>query len=134
MKAAMTAMCLVVLAGCVVLPTGAVPPPSGGAVAPQARERFTFPSTTTRATLAYSCRPGAEGGGPAARAQATHAVFDQALSGFAARQAAASIAAVNAGRSGESLDAELKAQGDAFAAQQRADLDARYGCIPAGGA
>ncbi len=134
MKAALAAVCLVVLSGCVVPSGTAAPPPGGAATIPQGRERFTFPSATTRATLAYSCRAGGDGGGPAARAQATHAAFDQALSGFAARQAAASIAAVNAGRTGESLDAELKAQGDAFAAQQRTDLDARYGCIPAGGA
>jgi hypothetical protein len=131
MKAALTAVCMVVLSGCVVVPSGALPPPTGGAVAPQGRERFTFPSATTRATLAYSCKPG---GDAASRAQSTHAAFDAALSGFAARQAAASIAAVNAGRTGESLDAELKAQGDAFAAEQRSSLDARYGCIPAGGA
>ncbi len=130
MKATMTVMCLVMLGGCVVLPSAA-PPPPGNAVAPQGRERFTFPSATTRATLAYACTPG---NGAAARAQSAHAAFDQALSGFAARQAASSIAAVNAGRSGESLDAELKAQGDAFAAEQRSSLDARYGCIPAGGA
>jgi hypothetical protein len=133
MKAAMTAMCLVVLTGCVV-PSGTLPPQPGPPAAPQGRERFTFPSANTSATLAYSCRPGAEGGGTAARAQSTHAAFDAALSGFAARQAAATIAAVNAGRSGESLDADLKAQGDAFAAEQRSTLDARYGCTPAGGA
>ncbi len=131
MKSALTAMCLVVLGGCVVLPVGTVTPQSGGAVSQQGRERFTFPSTTTRATLAYACRPG---NGAAGRAQSTHAAFDAALSGFAARQAAASIAAVNAGRSGASLDADLKAQGDAFAAEQRSSLDARYGCIPAGNA
>jgi hypothetical protein len=131
MKAAVMAVGLTLLGGCVVLPTGNIAPPPGGNVAPQARERFTFPSATTRATLAYACTPGS---GTAARAQSAHTAFDAALSGFAARQAAASIAAVNAGRSGESLDAELKAQGDAFAAEQRASLDARYGCIPAGGA
>jgi hypothetical protein len=131
MKAALTAACLVVLSGCVVLPVGTVAPPAGGGTSQPGRERFTFPSATTRATLAYACTPG---GDAAARAQSTHAAFDAALSGFAARQAAASIAAVNAGRSGESLDAELKQQGDAFAAQQRSSLDARYGCIPAGGA
>jgi hypothetical protein len=133
MKAAWGLLGLVLLSGCVV-PSGALPPPGGGAAPSAARERFTFPSTTTNATLAYACTPGANGGGPAARAQSAHAAFDAALSGFAARQAAASIAALNAGRSGESLDAELKAQGDAFAAEQRSSLDARYGCIPAGGA
>ena len=131
MKAAITAMCLAMLGGCVVLPVGNIAPPPGSGVAPQARERFTFPSATTRATLAYACTPGNDA---AARAQSSHTAFDAALSGFAARQAAASIAAVNAGRSGESLDAELKTQGDAFAAAQRSSLEARYGCIPAGGA
>ena len=131
MKAAVTAMCLLVVGGCVVLPTANIVPPPGGNAPPQARERFTFPSATTRATLAYACTPGNDA---AARAQSAHTAFDAALSGFAARQASASIAAVNAGRSGESLDADLKAQGDAFAAEQRSTLDARYGCIPAGGA
>ncbi len=131
MKAAITAMCLVVLSGCVVLPVGTVAPPAGGGASQQGRERFTFASTTTRATLAYACTPG---NGAAARAQSTHAAFDAALSGFVARQAAASIAARDAGQLGAAFDADLRAQGDAFSANQRAELDARYGCIPAGNA
>jgi hypothetical protein len=131
MKTALKAMCLVVLGGCVVLPVGTVAPPAGGAASQQGRERFTFASTTTRATLAYACTPG---NGAAGRAQSAHTAFDAALSGFVARQAAASIAARNSGQLGTAFDAELRAQSDAFRAEQRSTLDARYGCIPAGNA
>lgn len=117
------------LSGCVAV-APAAPPVRAASEAP--RERFTFASTATRATLAYACRPGAAGGGPAARAQAAHASFDAALAGFAAAQASAASAAINRGLTGAALSAELSAAGDAFAASQRADLDARYQCIPAG--
>ena len=42
------------------------------------------------------------------------------------------MAAINSGRTGEALDADLKRAGDEFAARQRAELDSRYGCLPAG--
>jgi hypothetical protein len=98
------------------------------------RERFSFPSSATNATLSYACKPGAEGGGPAARAQAAHASFDAALASFAASQASAASAAIDRGLTGAALSAELSAAGDAFAAEQRTGLDARFGCIPGGAA
>ncbi len=132
MKVQLTLACLVALSGCIVVPTGTVAPTGAAASLQQGRERFTFPSTSTRATLAYSCRPGAEGGGTAARAASAHASFDRALAGFAAQQASVTMAAINSGQTGDALDADLKRAGDDFAARQRADLDSRYGCIPAG--
>jgi ribosomal protein S9 len=130
MKIAAVVVCgMVGLTGCVaVAPT----PPVRQAAAETPRERFTFPSSATRATLAYSCRPGAQGGGTEARAQAAHASFDAALAGFAASQASAATAAINRGLTGAALSAELSAAGDAFAAEQRARLDGQYGCVPAG--
>jgi hypothetical protein len=130
MKVATMALCgLVVLAGCVtVAPTAPTVRPASEAP----RERFSFASTATRATLAYACTPGPSGGGAQARAAAAHASFDAALAGFAARQASAASAAIDRGLTGEALSAELGRAGDAFAAEQRAGLDARYGCIPAG--
>lgn len=130
MKVAMIALCgLVAMAGCVTaVPTAPTVRPASEAP----RERFTFASTATRATLAYACRPGASGGGTAARAGAAHASFDAALAGFAAQQASAASAAIDRGLTGAALSAELSAAGDAFAARQRSDLDARYQCIPAG--
>lgn len=128
---------LVVLVGATML-AACLPVPSAAPVGTrpvaqqEPRERFTFPSTATRATLAYACRPGAEGGGTAARAGAAHASFDAALGGFAARQASAASAAIDRGLTGAALSAELSAAGDAFAAEQRSSLDGRYGCIPAG--
>ncbi len=120
---------LVAVSGCVAV---APSTPVRQAAAEAPRERFTFPSSATRATLAYSCRPGAEGGGTEARAAAAHANFDAALAGFAAQQASAATAAINRGLTGAALSAELSAAGDAFAASQRSDLDSRYGCVPAG--
>jgi hypothetical protein len=130
MKIASVVLCgLVALSGCVAV-TPSQPVRQAAAEAP--RERFTFPSSATRATLAYSCSPGAQGGGTAARAQAAHASFDAALAGFAASQASAATAAINRGLTGTALSAELSAAGDAFAAEQRSSLDSRYGCVPAG--
>ena len=120
---------MVVLSGCV---TAAPPASTTRAAAEAPRERFTFASSATQATLAYACRPGAAGGGAQARAAAAHASFDAALGVFAAEQASAATAAINRGLTGAALSAELSAAGDAFAASQRSDLDARYQCIPAG--
>lgn len=129
MKLAAVILCgLVAVSGCVAVAPAA--PVRQAAEAP--RERFTFPSTATRATLAYSCRPGAQGGGTAARAAAAHASFDAALSAFASGQEAAATAALNRGLTGSALSAELSAAGDRFASEQRSDLDARFACVPAG--
>jgi hypothetical protein len=130
MKMAAVVLCgLAALSGCVAVAPSA---PTRPAASEAPRERFTYPSSATRATLAYSCRPGSQGGGTEARAQAAHASFDAALAGFAARQASAASAAIDRGLTGAALSAELSAAGDAFAAEQRSDLDARYGCVPAG--
>jgi hypothetical protein len=131
MKAAFVILVSAMALGACV-PTAIVAPSGGGAAPQTPRERFTFPSSATRATLAYSCRPGAEGGGTAARAAAAHASFDAALKGFAAQQASAASAAIDRGLTGDALSAELGRAGDSFAAGQRTDLDRRYGCIPAG--
>jgi hypothetical protein len=132
MRATPALICAAFLAGCV----APVPASQGAGVASntEARESFSFESTATRGRLAYACKPGPAGGGPAVRAAAAHASFDQALAGFAAEQASATMAAINAGRTGAGLDAELKRAGDAFGAGQRGDLDRRFGCIPAGDA
>ncbi|MFM2388958.1 MAG: hypothetical protein RLZZ437_513 [Pseudomonadota bacterium] len=130
MKIALVALFgLGMLAGCVtVVPAAQTVRPASEAP----RERFTFASSATRATLAYACRPGPQDGGTAARAAAAHASFDAALAGFAAQQASAATAAINRGLTGAALSAELSQAGDAFAADQRAGLDRRFGCIPAG--
>jgi hypothetical protein len=131
MKIAALVLCgLVGVSGCVAVAPAA--PTQQRAAADAPRERFTFPSSATRATLAYSCRPGAQDGGTAARAAAAHASFDAALAGFAARQSSAATAAIDRGLTGTALSAELSAAGDAFAAEQRSDLDNRFGCVPAG--
>ena len=118
---------LVALAGCV-----AQSPSPTAAPATAAREEFVFASTLNSGSYKYACTPGAQGGGAAARAAATHAAFDQALAGFAASRTTAAAAALAAGRSGGALTAEMQAAGDTFAAEQRATLDARHGCVPAG--
>ena len=123
---------LVMLAGC--MPAARTAPVAPRPAADAPRERFTFPSSATSATLAYACTPGSQGGGTAARAQASHASFDAALAAFAAGQASAASAAIDRGLTGAALSAELSAAGDAFAAEQRSRLDRQYGCIPSGGA
>ncbi|MGL5011011.1 MAG: hypothetical protein ACRC6I_14120 [Paracoccaceae bacterium] len=132
MKVIVTLLLGATLLGACVPVTQTAPSGARPVAAAEPRERFTFPSTATRATLAYACRPGPQGGGTAARAEAAHASFDASLAGFAATQASAASAAIDRGLTGEALSAELGAAGDAFAAEQRARLDASYGCIPAG--
>jgi hypothetical protein len=117
-----------------VLTACVAPSPTPRAAAPAAadREEFVFASTLNAGSYKYACTAGAQGGGAAARAAATHAVFDQALSDFAASRTPVAAAALAAGRSGDALAAEMQAAGDTFAADQRAKLDAQYGCVPAG--
>jgi hypothetical protein len=114
-----------VLAGCV----GTPPTPRAQAPAAADRQEFVFASTLNSGSYKYACNPGADA---ATRAQATHAAFDQALAGFAASRTAAATAALAAGKSGDALTVEMRAAGDAFAAEQRTALDTRYGCVPAG--
>jgi hypothetical protein len=123
------------LCGVAVLTACVAPSPTpraAPAAAAVAREEFVFASTRNTGSYKYACTPGAQGGGTAARAAATHAAFDQALAGFGASQTAAAAAALAAGRSGTALQAEMTSAGDAFAAEQRATLDAQYGCAPGG--
>jgi hypothetical protein len=115
---------VLVLAGCV-----AQSPTPVAAPAAAAREEFVFASTLNAGSYKYACTPG---GDAATRAAATHAAFDQALATFAASRTTAAAAAMAAGRSGDALTSDMKAAGDAFAAEQRAKLDGQYGCVPQG--
>lgn len=114
-----------VLTACVA--TG--PTPRSQAPAAADREEFVFASTLNTGSYKYACTPGSDA---QTRAAATHAAFDQALAGFAASRTAAATAALAAGKSGDALTAEMQSAGDAFAAEQRATLDAQHGCVPAG--
>ncbi len=119
------------LCGVAVLTACVAPSAAPRAAAPAAvdREEFVFASTLNAGSYKYACTPG---GDAAMRAAATHAAFDQALASFAASRTTAAAAAMAAGRSGDALTGEMKAAGDAFAAEQRAKLDGQYGCVPAG--
>jgi hypothetical protein len=118
---------LAVLAGCV-----AQSPTPRAAPAAAAREEFVFPSTLSAGSFKYACTAGAQGGGPAARAAAAHAAFEQELASFSASQTTVAQAALAAGRSGDAVTADMKTAGDAFAADQRSKMDSQYGCVRSG--
>jgi hypothetical protein len=120
---------LVLVSGCVAGGPARVAAP---AAREAAREEFVFPSTISAGNFKYACTAGAQGGGPAARAAAAHATFEQELAVFSASQTAIAQASLAAGRSGETVTAESQAAGNAFAADQRTKLDSQYGCVRAG--